>query len=186
MNEEEQQELSNEPDEPEPPDETASGNEADDLGEDSGEMETGENSENNQDEPVQGDQDNDDVIQPVIIDPNGFAIYPQTNGEVIAWLDNLDPSKAKLMMTRDDGKTITAVAENVGRLFGVGDKFIVYTQNDAVMLYFWKMTATQGLPDRTEGMLSKSCVIGNAVVWCNADNPGQEGDIVYVSIVEQP
>ena len=27
--------------------------------------------------------------------PNGFAIYPQTNGEVIAWLDNLDPSKAK-------------------------------------------------------------------------------------------
>ena len=61
VNEEEQQELSNEPDEPEPPDETASGNEADDLGEDSGEMETGENSENNQDEPVQGDQDNDDV-----------------------------------------------------------------------------------------------------------------------------
>ena len=41
-------------------------------------------------------------------------------------------------MTRDDGKTITAVAENVGRLFGVGDKFIVYTQNDAVMLYFWE------------------------------------------------
>ena len=35
-------------------------------------METGENSENNQDEPVQGDQDNDDVIQPVIIDPMGL------------------------------------------------------------------------------------------------------------------
>lgn len=187
VNEEEQQELSNEPDEPEPPDETASGNEADDLGEDSGEMETGENSENNQDEPVQGDQDNDDVIQPVIIDPNGFAIYPQTNGEVIAWLDNLDPSKAKLMMTRDDGKTITAVAENVGRLFGVGDKFIVYTQNDAVMLYFWENDCYARLTGPGQkGMLSKSCVIGNAVVWCNADNPGQEGDIVYVSIVEQP
>ena len=25
-----------------------------------------------------------------IIDPQGFAIYPATNGKVIAWLDNLE------------------------------------------------------------------------------------------------
>ena len=41
-------------------------------------------------------------------------------------------------MTKDDGETITVIAENVGRLFGVGDKFVVYTQNDAIMVYFWE------------------------------------------------
>ena len=79
-------------------------------------------------------------------------------------------------MTRDDGKTITAVAEKCWEAVWRRNKFIVYTQNDAVMLYFWENDCYARLTGPGQkGMLSKSCVIGNAVVWCNADNPGQKG-----------
>jgi hypothetical protein len=126
-------------------------------------------------------------VEPQIIDPQGFAIYPQTNGEVIAWLDNLDPSRARLLMTRDDGKTIKVVAQGVGRLFGVGDKFIVYTQNDSIMLYFWAIDRYARLTKPGEkGMLSKACVSGNVVIWYDISDPSQRKDKVKVSIVEQP
>lgn len=151
------------------------------------EPETGDDAEHGLDERTPVEQAEEETVQPAVIDPNGFAIYPQTNGEVIAWLDNLDPSRARLLMTRDDGRTIIAVAEGVGRLFGVGDRFIVYTQNDAIMLYFWESECYARLTGPGhKGMLSKACVTDNAVVWCNADNPNQVGDIIYVSIVEQP
>ncbi|NLX71244.1 MAG: hypothetical protein GX024_10220 [Clostridiales bacterium] len=152
---------------------------------DGNEPETGDNSIH--DDQIQVDHYGDEAIQPQIIDPDGFAIYPQTNGEVIAWLDNLDPSRAQLKMTKDDGETITVIAENVGRLFGVGDKFVVYTQNDAIMVYFWESGRYARLTAPGEkGMLVKSCVSGNAVVWCNADNPNQQQDCVKISMVEHP
>jgi len=126
-------------------------------------------------------------VEPEIIDPKGFAIYPQSNGQVIAWLDNLDPSKAKLMMTRDDGQNITVVAESVGRLFGVGDKFIVYTQDDAIMLYFWEIDRYARLTKPGEkAMLSQMCVSGNTVVWYDVNDPARKKDQVKISIVEQP
>lgn len=126
-------------------------------------------------------------VEPQIIDPQGFAIYPQTNGEVVAWLDNLDPSRARLLMTRDDGETIKVVAQGVGRLFGVGDKFIVYTQNDSIMLYFWEIDRYARLTQPGEkGMLSKACVSGNVVVWYEVSDPSQRKDKVKVSIIEQP
>lgn len=131
--------------------------------------------------------DGEEGIEPKIIDPKGFAIYPQTNGEVIAWLDNIDPSRARLLMTRDDGKTIQIVAQGVGRVFGVGDKFIVYTQNDSIMLYFWEIDRYARLTAPGEkGMLSKACVWGNVVVWYDISDPSQRKDKVKISIIEQP
>src|SRR5690606_26907906 len=54
-------------------------------------------------------------IDPEILDPKGFAIYPVTDGKAIAWLDNLNPSEAHLKLTLDNGKTIIDVDENVAR-----------------------------------------------------------------------
>jgi len=92
-----------------------------------------------------------------------------------------------LLMTRDDGETIKVVAQGVGRLFGVGDKFIVYTQNDSIMLYFWEIDRYARLTQPGEkGMLSKACVSGNVVVWYEVSDPSQRKDKVKVSIIEQP
>nr|MBO2494858.1 hypothetical protein [Clostridia bacterium] len=147
-----------------------------------GELRQGENQDDEIYEQVEAE-----VVEPQIIDPQGFAIYPQTNGQVIAWLDNLNPSDARLLMTRDDGKTIQVVAQGVGRLFGVGDKFIVYTQNDSIMLYFWEIDCYARLtkPDE-KGMLSKACVAGNVVVWYDITDASQRKDKVRISIIEQP
>lgn len=133
------------------------------------------------------EQVEDEGMEPQIIDPQGFAIYPQTNGKVIAWLDNLDPSEARLLMTMDDGRSIKMVAQGVGRLFGVGDKFIVYTQDDSIMLYFWETDRYARLTKPGEkGMLSKACVVGNVVVWYDISDASQRKDKVKISVVEQP
>ena len=42
-------------------------------------------------------------------------------------------------MTADDGKTIINIAYGVARPFGVGDDFVVYMQNDSIMVYFWEI-----------------------------------------------
>ncbi len=143
--------------------------------------------EGQQSETSEGQETVDEGLAPETIDPKGFAIYPHTNGNVIAWLDDLDPNKARLMMTKDDGKAITVVAESVGRLFGVGDNFIVYTQGNTIMLYFWEIDRYARLTAPGEkGMLSKSCVSGNIAVWYDASDPSRAKDGVKVNIIEQP
>lgn len=125
-------------------------------------------------------------IDPEIIDPQGFAIYPATNGKVIAWLDNLDPSQANLKMTADNGKTIVNIAYGVARPFGVGDDFVVYMQNDSIMVYFWETERYAQLTALGEkGRLSESGVHGNTVVWYDANDNNRAEDIVKVSIIDK-
>lgn len=125
-------------------------------------------------------------IDPEVIDPQGFAIYPATNGKVIAWLDNLDPSQANLKMTVDDGKTIINIAHGVARPFGVGNDFVVYMQNDSIMLYFWEIDRYAQLTGPGEkGRLLTSGVQGNTVVWYDANDNNRTEDIVKVSVIEK-
>lgn len=118
-----------------------------------------------------------------LIDPKGFAIYPSTNGSTIAWLDNLDPQKASLKLTLD-GKDIITVATGIGRFFGVGDKFVAYTQEGKIMLYFWEEGQYAHInPKDTQGRLSQCSVSGNHITWYS--NPPRESqDIVNVTIIK--
>lgn|GEM_PF-1297766 len=120
------------------------------------------------------------------IDPGSFAIYPVTNGDVIAYLDSLDPANANLMIVRKTG-TPQKVAQGVGRVFDVGEDFVVYTQDDAIMLYFWDLDRYARLtPEGQKALLSKSCANGHTVVWYDANDPNNKGDTVYISTVETP
>jgi len=120
------------------------------------------------------------------IDPGSFAIYPVTNGDVIAYLDSLDPASARLMITRKTGEP-QMVAQGVGRVFDVGEDFVVYTQNDGIMLYFWDLDRYARLtPEGQKALLSKSCANGQTVVWYDANDPNNKGDTVYISTVETP
>lgn len=120
------------------------------------------------------------------IDPGSFAIYPVTNGEMIAYLDNLDPANANLMLLRKGGKPVT-VAQGVGRVFDIGEDFVVYTQNDTIYLYFWELERyAQLTPEGQKGLLSRSCVNGHTIVWYDANDPNNKGDTVYISKVETP
>jgi hypothetical protein len=120
----------------------------------------------------------------LIIDPKGFAIYPSTNGQAVAWLDNLNPSVANLKLTLDDGEEIVMVASGVGRIFGVGDSFVAYMQDEAIMLYFWKQDRYARLTAEGEaGRLSS--VSGNTVIWYDANNPNQSQDKVRISIIDE-
>lgn len=138
------------------------------------------------DEEDYGQATPEEGTDPEIIDPQGFAIYPATNGKVIAWLDNIDPSQANLKMTADDGKTIINIAYGVARPFGVGDDFVVYMQNDSIMLYFWEIDRYARLTAPGEkGRLSESGVHGNTVVWYDANDNNRTEDIVKVSVIEK-
>ena len=120
------------------------------------------------------------------IDPGSFAIYPVINGDVIAYLDSLDPANAKLMIMRKGGEPET-VAQGVGRVFDVGEDFVVYTQNDVIYLYFWDLERYARLtPEGQKGLLSKSCVNGHTVIWYDANDPNNKGDTVFISTVETP
>lgn len=120
------------------------------------------------------------------IDPGSFVIYPVTNGDMIAYLDSLDPANAKLMIMRKGGDPVT-VAQGVGRVFDVGEDFVVYTQNDVIYLYFWDLERyAQLTPEGQKGLLSRSCVNGHTVIWYDANDPNNKGDTVYISTVETP
>ena len=120
------------------------------------------------------------------IDPGSFAIYPVINGDVTAYLDSLDPANAKLMILTKGGEPVT-VAQGVGRVFDVGEDFVVYTQNDAIMLYFWDLDRYARLtPEGQKGLLSRSCVDGHTVIWYDANDPNNKGDTVFISTVETP
>lgn len=126
-------------------------------------------------------------VDPEILDPKGFAIYPATNGEAIAWLDNLNPSEASLKLTLDKGKTIIDVDEKVARPYGLGDGFIAYMKDDAVMVYFWELDRYAQLnKPGTKARLTQGGVYGNKVVWYCAENPNDKKDKLYISTVEKP
>ncbi len=126
-------------------------------------------------------------MDPFIIDPQGFAIYPVTNGRAIAWLNNLNPSKATLKLKVDSEQEIIDVATDVGRIFGIGDTFVVYMQNSEIILYFWEIHRYARLtPKGRAGRLSDTCVSGNVVVWYEADDPSRTKDRIRVSIIRQP
>ena len=121
-----------------------------------------------------------------IIDPGSFAIYPVINGDVIAYLDSLDPASANLMIMPRGGEPV-AVAQGVGRVFDVGEDFVVYTQNDVIYLYFWDLERyAQLTPEGQKALLSKSCVDGHTVIWYDANDPNNKGDTVYISTVQTP
>ena len=118
-----------------------------------------------------------------IIEPHGFAIYPSTNGQAVAWLDNLNPSLATLKLTLDDGKEIINVAKDVGRIFGVGESFVAYMQEEAIILYFWEENRYARLTAGGEaGRLSG--VAGNTVAWYDANDPSRAQDKVIVSEID--
>ncbi|NLN42479.1 MAG: hypothetical protein GX160_11020 [Clostridiales bacterium] len=126
-------------------------------------------------------------VDPEILDPKGFAIYPATNGKAIAWLDNLNPSEAHLKLTIDNGKTIIDVDENVARPYGIGDGFIAYMKDDAVMVYFWELDRYAQLnKPGTKARLTQDGVSGNKVIWYCAENPNDKKDQLYISTVEEP
>lgn len=126
-------------------------------------------------------------VDPEILDPKGFAIYPATNGKAIAWLDNLNPSEAHLKLTLDNGKTIIDVDENVARPYGIGDGFIAYMKEDNVMAYFWELDRYAQLnKPGTKARLTQGGVYGNKVVWYSAENPNDKKDQLYISTVEKP
>jgi hypothetical protein len=127
-----------------------------------------------------------EIEQPQIgkdIDPEGFAIYPATNGEVIAWIDNLNPANASLKLKDGDNDIIT-IESGIGRFFAVGDSFVAYTKNDGIYLYFWE-TETYGrlTGDDEVGRLTQECVDGNTITWYG--NDPKLDDVVYVSVIEQ-
>lgn len=136
-----------------------------------------------EDEIIEADEGTD----PEIIDPKGFAIYPATYGEAVAWLDNIDPSKANLKLTLDRGKTIIDVAYGVARPYGIGDDFIAYMQDDKIMVYFWELDRYAVLNEpETKARLSQGGVYGDTVIWYGADNPNNKKDEVFLSKVARP
>jgi hypothetical protein len=127
--------------------------------------------------------DTDAGADPEIIDPEGFAMYPVTNGRAVAWLDHLRPALAQLKLKVEDGPVLS-VAKGVGRIFGMGDHFVVYMQQDEIFLYFWGSGQYARLsPEGMQARLSDACVFGNVVVWFEADNMGRGRDIVRISII---
>lgn len=122
------------------------------------------------------------ALKTTTIDPSGFAIYPSTNGSAIAWLDNLNPAQASLLLTLDGGETIRTVAEGVGRFFGVGEDFVTFSQQGTIKVYFWENSQTAVLTQEGEsGKLSVSPVGGRTVVWYDFTDPNQRQDIVIRS-----
>lgn len=120
------------------------------------------------------------------IDPGSLAVYPVTNGDVVVYLDGLDPTNANLMMTRKGGEPVT-IAHGVGRFYDVGSDFVVYTQNDEIFLYFWDIERYARLTaEGQKGRLSQACANGNTVVWYDFNDPNAKDDIVYVCTVETP
>lgn len=140
-----------------------------------------------QQEAGAGDVTQEEGVNPEILDPKGFAIYPATNGKAIAWLDNLNPSEANLKLTIDNGKTIIDVDENVARPYGIGDGFIAYMKDDAVMVYFWEIDRYAQLnKPGTKARLTQGGVYDNRVIWYCAENPNDKKDKLYISTVEVP
>jgi hypothetical protein len=132
---------------------------------------------------TQGREPQDGSMDISVIEPKGLAIYPSTNGQAVAWLDNLNPSLANLKLTLDDGNEIIEVAKDVGRIFGVGKDFVAYMQDNAIMLYFWEAERYARLT--AEGEAARlSSVSGNAVVWYDANDPSQSQDQVKVSMID--
>lgn len=126
--------------------------------------------------------DNLDIIT---INPDGFAIYPATNGEAIAWLDSLNPAQANLRLTLDKGETIITVAEGVGRFFGIGEDFIVYTQQGRIKLYFWETRRFATLTKEGEqAKLSEFPVSGRTIIWYDATDPNRKEDDVKRSVLK--
>jgi len=126
-----------------------------------------------------------DELNVQTIDPEGFAIYPATNGKAIAWLDSLNPAQAALRLTLDEGENIITVAEGVGRFFGVGEDFIVYTQQGAIMIYFWETRQYATLTKEDEqGKLAELPVSGRTVIWYDATDPNRKQDNVKRSAIE--
>jgi hypothetical protein len=144
-------------------------------------------SDDNSDSEAQGDPQSESpdssYIDTTVIEPQGFAIYPSTNGQAIAWLDNLNPSLATLKLTLDDGKEIIEVAKDVGRIFGVGKSFVAYMKDEAIMLYFWEQDRYARLTAVGEAARLSS-VSGNTVVWYDANDPSQSQDKVKVSVID--
>ena len=121
------------------------------------------------------------------IDPDGFAIYPATNGKAVAWLDSLNPAQATLRLTLDKGETIVTVAEGVGRFFGLGDDFIVYTQQGRIKIYFWETSRFATLTKEDEqGKLAELPVSGRTIIWYDATDPNRKQDNVKRSVLEYP
>lgn len=154
-------------------------------------VELGNMSQGGEDEgqsPEEGiEMPEDEGVDPVILDPKGFAIYPATYGKAIAWLDNLDPSNANLMLTIDNGRTIINVAQGVARPYGIGEDFIAYMKDDCVMVYFWELDRHGQLnKPGTKARLTQGGVYGNRVVWYSADNPNQKNDELFISLVDRP
>jgi hypothetical protein len=119
------------------------------------------------------------------IDPGDFAIYPSTNGEAIAWLNSLNPAHATLKLTLDKGKTIMTVAEGVGRFFGIGEDFVVYTQQGRIMIYFWNAGRFATLTKEGEqGKLAELPVSGRTIIWYDATDPNRKQDNVKRSVIE--
>lgn len=136
---------------------------------------------------MEGNTGQEEGIDPEILDPKGFAIYPVTNGKAIAWLDNLNPSEANLKLTLDMGRTVIDVDENVARPYGIGDGFIAYMKEDAIMVYFWELDRYAQLnKPGTKARLTQGGVSDSKVVWYSADNPNEKKDHLYISTVDKP
>ncbi len=119
------------------------------------------------------------------IDSGGFAIYPATNGKAIAWLDSINPAQANLKLTLDKGETITTVAEGVGRFFGIGEDFIVYTQQGRIKLYFWETRRFAILTKEDEqAKLAELPASGRTIIWYDATDPNRKQDNVKRSVLE--
>ena len=67
-------------------------------------------------------------------------------------LDNLDPANANLMLLRKGGKPVT-VAQGVGRVFDIGEDFVVCTQTTYTCI---SGTERYALTEGQKGLLSRS------------------------------
>jgi len=144
--------------------------------------------EDRESQPVAEEADRYETVNNLAIqtiDPDSFAIYPATNGKAIAWLDSLNPAQASLRLTIDKGETITTVAEGVGRFFGIGEDFIVYTQQGRIKIYFWETSRFATLTKEDEqGKLAELPVSGRTIIWYDATDPNRKQDIVKRSVLE--
>jgi len=75
----------------------------------------------------------------------------------------------------------------VGRFFGLGDDFIVYTQQGRIKIYFWETSRFATLTKEDEqGKLAELPVSGRTVIWYDATDPNLKQDIVMRSVLEYP
>lgn len=111
-----------------------------------------------------------------------FAVYPVTNGNAIAYLTHLNPAKASLKLTLDQGNSAITVAENVGRFFGLGNDFIVYTQQGHIKIFFWDRKQYADLTVSGEpAKLSEHTASEDSIVWFDMTDPNRSQDEVNVS-----